>query len=93
MDTPGDDDREPIADNGSEVRCSRCGRTGPPANKCSNCGAFLQGNGAAVTHGLRRYQATGELPAGLRVRGGTAAERLQDFLRPSQNEVQTELNA
>jgi hypothetical protein len=44
------------------VHCARCSHEVPARNQCSNCGAFLSGNGAAVIHGLHRYQATGMLP-------------------------------
>lgn len=50
------------------VECGHCGHVGEPTGKgqCSECRCWLPGNDAAVTHGLRRYEDTGVLPADLR---------------------------
>ena len=58
----------PTGGNGSAKRCARCALdNAAAAYQCAKCGSFLKGNGAALTHGLRRYQQTGVLPADLRV--------------------------
>ncbi len=62
-----DEGREPFPENGSGVRCVRCGAESPAGNQCAACGAFITGNGAAKSHGLYSYRATGALPADLRV--------------------------
>lgn len=65
------DDRDtsddPIGVDGSVVRCLRCRSDVPHADQCAKCGAFLPSNSAALTHGMRRYQANGALPDDLRV--------------------------
>ncbi len=61
-----DEPLSPSGENGSPVRCLRCGAETPAGNQCVACGAFLPANAAALKHGLRRYETTGVLPPDLK---------------------------
>ena len=64
---PRTDTATPSGDDGSAVRCRRCGTAATPGDRCAGCGSFLAGNSANLRHGLRRYETRGILPADLKV--------------------------
>jgi hypothetical protein len=65
-----------VSDETRLVQCAKCSAHVPQANQCSACGAFIPGNEANLRHGLRRYQASGVLPADLKVDVDTFRDQL-----------------
>ena len=57
----------PTGDHGPVVVCQRCSTAAPVGTtNCPRCGVFMPANEGNLRHGLRRYQATGVLPADLK---------------------------